>query len=649
MTFNFLKFYKRSFVLQWLILFSLSAVVIIGLSAYYYYSIQKIEYLRLSTHESNILKIAKTAIEQSLESVEKDLNYLANNQDFKSTIHTPSQEDTERFSQECQLFAFYAKVYDQIRWIDEMGTERIRIDYHQEYPIIKTFQELQNKSNRYYFLETMELSAGKIHYSPFDLNIENGKIEFPYKPMIRISTPIFDKNNKRRGIFIINYLGSELLGKFSLNTSSSHGESMLLNQEGYWLSAPKEEDAWGFMFQNTEANMALRHSLAWKKILQKTSGQFQNDEGLWSFETVNPLLNATILEESSTDEKEQKYYFKAVTFIPNKVLDAQKEKLLLPILPITGFLLFLASLINFVIIHYRRKESETQQRLLQSYAVIQQMNDPVMITDHGGIITFVNPAAEILAGYTAQELLGKSPNVFKSGKHSKKEYQTLWKTIVSGKVFRGTVINKRKNGELYHEDKTITPIKNEIGEIIGFVSTGKDVTETSLHNKKIEYIAQTDLLTGIHNRYQLQKLYLIELERAQRYSLPFSMILIDIDNFKNINDTYGHDAGDKVLQHLAHVIQKNLRNIDIFARWGGEEFLVLSPNADLNAAKTIAEKLCTVVAKFSFPDVRPVTISLGISTFQDDDSFDSMFKRADSGLYDAKEHGKNRVGEVKND
>jgi diguanylate cyclase (GGDEF)-like protein/PAS domain S-box-containing protein len=635
--FNFLTFYKRNFIGQWLLLFSFFAFIIISISGYYYYNSQKNEQMRIGVYELSLLKIAKAGIEHSFEAVEKDINFLANNPHLKNILAKPSQANIKEYSKECQLFSFYGKVYDQIRWIDEYGKEKVRVDYRKEFPIIVTLEELQDKKNRYYFTETIKLGFGEIYYSPFDLNIENNKIESPYKPMIRIATPVFDNNKTKRGIFIINYLGKELLNKFTINTSGTLGESMLLNQDGYWLKASKKEDEWGFMFENNQANISFHHPLAWERIQKKENGQFLDDDGLWSFETVHPFVS---------NASAHNYYFKAVSFIPAKTVDAVKKEQLKNLLFPAGSALFLAILATFLIIYYRRKQNQTQQNLMQASIIIEQVNDAVLITDRDGIITFSNLAAELQTGYSSKELLGKNPNILKSGKHSLKEYQAIWKTILAGKVFRGTLINKRKNGELYYEDKTITPIKDESGEIINFVSTGKDVTLTSLNHQQTEHIAQTDLLTGIHNRYQLQKLYLLEHERAQRYSLPFSMILIDIDDFKKINDTYGHDTGDKVLQHLVHVVQKNLRNIDIFARWGGEEFLVLSPNADLNAAKTIAEKLCTVVANFSFPVVGHVTISLGISTFQADDSFETMFNRADSGLYSAKEQGKNRVGEA---
>lgn len=278
--------------------------------------------------------------------------------------------------------------------------------------------------------------------------------------------------------------------------------------------------------------------------------------------------------------------------------------------------------------------------------VVEQIDDAVAITDKYGKITYVNQAFLHQTGYEKDEVLAKTLTLLKSGKHSKEFYQELWRTILKGNVFRGTIINKKKNGDLYYENKTITPMKDDQNNIISYVSSGKDVTQENLLNQEIKRIASIDNLTGIYNRHKFEALFDLEAERAKRYSLPLSMIMIDIDHFKSINDSYGHDIGDEILQHLVKTIESNIRKIDIFARWGGEEFLILCPGIDLNNVHALAEKLRIAVEKDRFPLIETVTISLGISTFKENDTISSLFKRADQGLYHAKGSGRNRVGDA---
>ncbi len=295
-----------------------------------------------------------------------------------------------------------------------------------------------------------------------------------------------------------------------------------------------------------------------------------------------------------------------------------------------------------------RELKKSRQEIDKLSKAIAQIDDTVAITDKSGTFTYINQAFSRHTGYSKSEVLGKTSRILKSGSHDKLFYESLWETILNGKTFRGTIINRKKNGDLYYEDKTITPLKDENENIIGFITTGKDVTHETLLNQEIQRIATIDHLTGTYNRHKFEELFTLEAERARRFSLPLSLILIDIDHFKAVNDTYGHDTGDEVLKQLANIVQENIRKLDVFARWGGEEFLALCPSTDLENIQILAEKLRLAVEDATFPRVNNITISIGISTFRKSDSFSELFKRADQGLYHAKEHGRNQVSTIEN-
>lgn len=294
------------------------------------------------------------------------------------------------------------------------------------------------------------------------------------------------------------------------------------------------------------------------------------------------------------------------------------------------------------------KQVQAQMEIKKLSIAMEQIDDSVMITDTGGVITYVNKAFCDHTEYLKEELLGSTPKLFKSYQHDNAFYENLWKTILKGKVYRRTLVNKKKNGDIFYEDKTITPLKDDKEKIVGFVSTGKDVTKEMLMRQEIEHIAMIDQLTGIYNRHKFEQMLVLEVERSRRFGQQLSLILIDIDHFKSVNDTYGHDIGDEVIICLVKIIQENIRKLDIFARWGGEEFLILSPDTDLDKVQALAEKLRLAVEKADFPKVSHITISQGVGMFEKEDTFDAVFKRVDQGLYYAKEHGRNQVGVVKN-
>ena len=275
--------------------------------------------------------------------------------------------------------------------------------------------------------------------------------------------------------------------------------------------------------------------------------------------------------------------------------------------------------------------------------VVEQIDDSVLITDKKGTITYANKAFFDQTGYTKDDVLGSTPRVLKSGKYDDAFYKKLWGTILRGDIYKETLINKKKNGDIFYEKKTITPLKDDQDNLVGFVSSGKDVTLETMMHQEMEYVASTDKLTGIYNRHKFEELFTLEAERTRRFSSPLSLILLDIDHFKSVNDTHGHDVGDHVLKHLSSIIKSNIRQIDIFARWGGEEFLILSPGNNLTEVKMFAEKLRLAVEKTSFPTVNHVTVSIGLSEFGVDDNFSSLFQRADKALYFAKNNGRNQV------
>lgn len=274
---------------------------------------------------------------------------------------------------------------------------------------------------------------------------------------------------------------------------------------------------------------------------------------------------------------------------------------------------------------------------------VEQSGDLVSITDTSGIMYYVNDSFLTHTGYSKEEVIGKKFSILKSGEHDKLFYKKMWNCVLSGDVYRNLVINRKKSGEKYYEEKTIAPIKDDNGDIVSFVSTAKDITERIQLQNKLTEQAQRDSLTGIYNRYKFEEVLKAEFERADRYKNDFSLIMLDIDFFKKVNDTHGHDVGDEVLIKTVEVIAKNIRNLDVLTRWGGEEFIVLCPQTTKENAIHLAEKLRRSIEEEEFPTVNSIAASFGVTDHQDKDTIDTLLKRVDDALYKAKHAGRNRV------
>ncbi|MDA3907498.1 MAG: sensor domain-containing diguanylate cyclase, partial [Sulfurimonas sp.] len=254
-------------------------------------------------------------------------------------------------------------------------------------------------------------------------------------------------------------------------------------------------------------------------------------------------------------------------------------------------------------------------------------------------ITYVSSALCEKSGYLKEELIGKSPSIFKSGKMKSKLYKDLWNKISSGLVWKGELQNRKKDGAYYWIDAIILPNYNKDNQIESYTSISKDITD----KKIIEKISETDKLTQIFNRIKLDDTLENEFNRFLRHKHIFSLIIMDIDHFKSVNDSYGHQIGDSVLIEFANILKEHCRKTDIVGRWGGEEFMIICIDTDINGATNLAENLRLNVEKFEFDIVKHKTVSIGVSQVKDSDNIETIIKRVDDYLYKAKESGRNKV------
>jgi diguanylate cyclase (GGDEF)-like protein/PAS domain S-box-containing protein len=311
--------------------------------------------------------------------------------------------------------------------------------------------------------------------------------------------------------------------------------------------------------------------------------------------------------------------------------------------------------------------SRLEETLLARRAAIEAAADGFVITDTAGIIEYVNPALTRIAGYTPEELIGKHTRIFRSGSHDEAFYESLWKTVTGGQVWRGEILNRRQDGSLYTELMAVAPVLDESGRVIRFVAIKHDISErkameTALKEAnqalqaQIEEIQELqtrlkeqvirDPLTGLHNRRFLDETLSRELARAKREGYPVSLLMIDVDHFKLINDTYGHPAGDEILKALASLLRASCREGDIACRYGGEEFVALLPRAPAEVAHERAEQwreaFAALATRHGEFEIR-ATFSVGIASFpQHAYDPDNLLARADAALYAAKQAGRNR-------
>ena len=289
----------------------------------------------------------------------------------------------------------------------------------------------------------------------------------------------------------------------------------------------------------------------------------------------------------------------------------------------------------------REAQHRAQACALDSEAVQQKINEIIPITrsDKQGVITFANEAYARLTGYSVEELIGRRHDILRHPATPRSFYKTLWQTISRGDVWEGEIKNIKKNGEEFYIYTHIMPEYDAQGNRVGYIAIRSNITDV----KALEKMVTQDALTGVLNRREFDRRIGWQIEEATRYGLALSLIYVDIDHFKQINDHYGHLAGDEVLKTFTQLFQKRLRRSDSFARVGGEEFAIILPHTDIARAADVAEALRRDIERSTFKEVGEVTASFGVVQLDPSDTVVTFLRRADGALYDSKSGGRNRV------
>jgi len=255
---------------------------------------------------------------------------------------------------------------------------------------------------------------------------------------------------------------------------------------------------------------------------------------------------------------------------------------------------------------------------------------------------YANKSAQKNLGYSLIELKKYTPADINMKISMEKLHLLLYSLDGSDKSFLEIQTKiQRKDFSFYNAKIIVKKIILSNAEY--FVASVKDITKEVKLQKELKNLAMRDSLTGIYNRHKVNEIIDEEIIRQSRYNNSFALLMLDIDHFKSVNDNYGHGVGDIILQELSNLVVKNIRKSDKFARWGGEEFLIILPQTTAEGAFKYAQKLVDVIATYEFSEVSKLTISVGVSIYREGESKTEFLKRTDEALYIAKEKGRNRV------
>jgi diguanylate cyclase (GGDEF)-like protein/PAS domain S-box-containing protein len=288
--------------------------------------------------------------------------------------------------------------------------------------------------------------------------------------------------------------------------------------------------------------------------------------------------------------------------------------------------------------------SERRHRLLAENAW-----DVVWTMGMDGSITYVSPSVERVRGFTPAEAAAQTIdqiNTPESAARVMEYFASLYAAIGAATEppeFRGEMEYYRKDGSIMLAELQVIPEIDDDGHVIQILGVSRDISERRRYEEELNRLAITDPLTGVWDRRHGEELFTADLLEARRYGPAMSLLMLDIDHFKTINDTHGHQVGDRVLVELCERLTANLRTSDVLARWGGEEFVIVMRHCTLADAIPLADKIRHLIADTPFDDVGTITVSIGAAELRPDDDLASWLDRADKAMYQAKAAGRNNV------
>ncbi len=652
---------KRLIFKRFLLFFLLFCSLVVALAGPIYWQYAQEQQERLLAQEETSVVATTQMIQKEMYEQLHLLELLKNSPAMVEYLSSGSTSDRARLELLFKNAATTYNRFDQIRLLDNSGHELVRVNMPQGAAQAISTEQLQDKSHRYYFSEAQTLAADQVFVSRMDLNVEQGVIEQPHKPMLRFVTPVLDADGDRAGVLILNFMAQDMLERFRLQMSRRiDQQGMLLDPQGFWLSNHKRSNEWGADLGKPSHNFATLYPDAWPSVAAQDSGVVETAQGLFRFQSIYPFAftlrqHADFRERHGallSDAALANTAWKLVIFLPKEVIQAQSV-LYQPLGRAVLALILLSLAVAAWLLAYNKVQKQLRRRYHQ--AVTAELSDlyehapcGYHSLDAQGHFIRINQTELEWLGYEREEVVGQ-PFVDFLTADSQLRFTEFFDLLKTEQEIDNIVLEMQcKNGSTFYVSTSATSLKDQAGHFAIARTSVFDITDRIQLERKLEQLANIDALTHISNRRHFYERGELEFKRAVRYQHALAILMFDIDYFKRVNDTYGHDGGDVVLKQLAKTVHESLRDLDVFARFGGEEFIALLPELSAEQATLVAERLRQEIA--DMPVVMPsgetmnITVSIGFAMLTaQDKQLDAFIKKADLALYQAKEQGRNRV------
>lgn len=487
--------HKRSIFFKYFFILFISSLTIVGsISLSFYFTAQHSRQKVIENREIFSLSQQEKIIRNDIKAIITDLMLLVSHHHLHSHIEGVTGGNFDTVAEEFLIFARQKKIYDQVRFIDHTGMEQIRINYNDGKPTIVPAEKLQAKGERYYFKDAFRLQENEVFISPFDLNIEQGVIEEPQKPMVRFGAPVFNRKGKKNGIIVLNYMGTKILEDIKESREHTFAHCSLLNRAGYWLLGPSPGREWGFMYSD-RADVSFAHEApeVWKNIRQNDSGLFYDNGDMYIFDTIYPLQEG--LKSSSGSQKAyqqsaknlsaHEYYWKIVSHLPKNELNRSLHPNQFLYLLANGLLALLIGVGCWFIASFKTKHLQAEQNVKESEQKFRTIADFSYDWDAwlkpDGSYAYMSPSCERVTGYPPEHFID-DPNFIIEIIHpddrillEEHRLQHLDQSFEKKAEVYFRII--MKSGEIRWIWHQCQAVYSEDGEWLGRRTTNRDITE----------------------------------------------------------------------------------------------------------------------------------------------------------------------------
>lgn len=526
----------------------------------------------LHQREQHRLSLVHATIENALEAVAKDIDFVSQNPSLLIFARTQDEGRRKEFEKFLLGLSGAKKNYQQLRYIDENGMERVRVDNNRS-PFVVPEAGLQDKSARYYVKEGQNLKRGQIFISKLDLNVENGVIEAPHKPMIRFVAPVY-VDGQKKGVFVINYYAQEFLSR--MGSILENGiQGYILNNAGYWVLGPRYDLEWSFMFGKEHKFQDL-YDHEWSLI----------KSGETYLSTNKGLFHARHYFPSGLNLKETPNSFSGIYIVSRTIptvwvgLEFKEHGLELVAFALVLLIIGLATrkvilLQNAATDRGERIRRELEEELeaaeLKNTAIVDISRQGILTCSGNGTILDANPAACKMMRYGYSGLIGLNfYHYVSAGEYG--DSLTRGRLDIKNPLPLDVLI-KRSDKSYFPAEVTVTETPHSVQES-NFIVFMHDISSQKAYEDGLRKMAHYDALTELPNRHMLKECLDQLRYEAKSKRKNFAIILLGLDEFHIVNDTLGHQIGDEVLKVVAKRLQALFPDARIVARLAGDEFVV---------------------------------------------------------------------------